>query len=73
MKSLTVPGSHIDVNTIERLLEASEKIQPQKMFSRSATGFAKDLQYLHLRRQLLASIESGDAELRALAVKLLAR
>ena len=43
--------------TVQRLLAASEKISPQKLFSTQPQGFADDLQHMQLRRILLAMIE----------------
>ena len=71
--SLLTANPEIVKNTVQRLLAASEKILPQKLFSVEAKGFKEDLVYMQLRRLLVAVIEQDVGETRALSVKLLLR
>ena len=59
--------------TVQRLLAASEKVSPQKLFSTQPKGFSDDLQHMQLRRILVAMIEQVEGPARELTVKLLLR
>ena len=71
--SLLTANPEIVKETVMRLLEASEKITAQKLFSVEAKGFRDDLVYMQLRRLLVTVIEQDAGETRALSVKLLLR
>ena len=58
---------------VQRLLDASEKVSPQKLFSCEARGFRDDLQYLQLRRVLLKYIEQAEGVAREQSIRLLLR
>ena len=73
LNSLLSTNAEIVKETVQRLLAASERISPQKLFSTEAKGFSDDLQYLQLRRVLVRTVEQTDGELREMAIRLLLR
>ena len=61
-------------NVVDRLLHATMRIDPQRLFSSEAASFSDDLCHMQMRRILLSVLErSEDQEARQLIVRLLLR
>lgn len=73
LSSLVSANSRLVRETVLRLLHASNKIEPQKMFRTDVSSFTSDLKHMNLRRVLMYALEHGEESLKAPIVKLLFR